>query len=312
MTKPPTSLTAFTEMFSSEEKCARYLYDIRWPKGFACPRCGSRGGYPVLERRVVECSNPKCKYQCSVTAGTVLHRTKQSLCTWFWAAYLITSLTPSISAKQFQDQLGIKTYETAFCMLHKLRAALVAPGRDRLRGEIEIDEGYVGGREEGRVGRGAETKQLVVGAVELINWIDAKSARPRVRCGRVRLQVIPDASSESLGAFVTANVAKGSKVHTDGWSGYQFLAQARYKHAIQQQAKGAEALPHFHRVISNLKTWLKGTYHGRMQPKHLQAYLNEFTFRFNRRFQPDRGFTRALGLVVEMEGTTYDELYASE
>jgi transposase-like protein len=242
----------------------------------------------------------------------VLHRTKQSLRTWFWAAYLITNLTPSISAKQFQSQLGIKSYETAFCMLHKMRAALVAPGRDKLRGAVEVDEGYVGGREKGQRGRGVITKQIVVGAVELVNWADGPSARKRVRCGRIRLQTVRDVSAESLRDFVTTNVARGSTVFTDGWAAYGFLAKAGYKHRVHVQSAGAEALPHFHRVISNLKTWLKGTYHGAMSAKHLHAYLNEFTFRFNRRFLPDNGFNRALGLAMQLEGPTYDNLYRPE
>ena len=312
MPEPPTSLVAFSRMFPSDKECAAYLYQIRWPKGFSCPRCGVLGGYPVPARKVVECSDPACRYQCSLTAGTVLHRTKQSLYSWFWAAYLLTNLTPSISAKQFQEQLGIASYETAFCMLHKLRSALVAPGRDRLRGEVETDESYVGGKEEGCIGRGSVEMQIVVGAVELIRWHDARSGKPRVRCGRIRLEAIPDASGATLRKFVVANVAKGTKVVTDGWKGYSFAQRAGYKHTVPVRVDESESLPHFHRVISNLKTWLMGTFHGGVQPKHLQAYLNEFTFRFNRRNLQGKAFNRALGPPTDSVAPTYDDLYAGD
>lgn len=310
MPEPPTSLVAFSKMFPSEEECAEYLYQIRWPNGFTCPRCEASGGYPNHKRRIVECSNPSCRYQCSLTAGTVLHRTKQGIHVWFWAAYLVTTLTPGISAKQFQAQLGIASYETAFVMLHKLRSALVAPGRDRLRVEVEIDEGYIGGREEDCIGRGAIDKQIVVGAVEIIRWVDNKTGKQRSRCGRIRIEAIPDVSGATLRKFVVANVAKKTKVITDGLSSYSFVRKAGFIHEVQRGGAEADSLPHFHRIISNLKTWLKGTFHGRVEAKHLQAYLNEFTFRFNRRYYKGKAFNRALGLATETTSPTYGELYA--
>ena len=175
--EPPTTLVEFSQMFPNERACWDYLFAVRWPEGFICPRCGEHGGYIIEGRRVVECSAAKCRYHCSLTAGTVLHRTKQSLLSWFWAVYLVTSMTPGISAQQLQRQAGIRAYETAFCMLHKIRSALVAPGRDRLQGEVELDECYVGGKEEGRTGRGAEKKQIVIGGVELVRWQEPKSGR---------------------------------------------------------------------------------------------------------------------------------------
>ena len=197
-------------------------------------------------------------------------------------------------------------------MLHKLRSALVAPGRDRFRGEVEVDECYVGGKEEGQIGRGAVAKQIVVGAVELLRWIDGKSGEKRIRCGRIRLEVIPDVTGETLRKFVVTNVAKGTIVVTDGWKGYSFVGKAGFKHLVRGIASEEEKLPHFHRVISNMKTWLKGTYHGGVQSKHLPAYLNEFTFRFNRRFLKGKGFNRALGLSTELTAPTYDELYGED
>lgn len=307
--KPPTNLIAFCQMFPSDKECFDYLFKIRWPKDFCCPRCSTNGGYAIVSRKTVQCSNPVCRRQTSVTAGTVLHRSKQSLHIWFWGAYLLTNLTPSISAKQFQRQLGFKRYETAFCMLHKLRSALVAPGRDKLHGEIEVDEGYIGGKEEGCIGRGAMKKQIVVGAVEVLRWVDPETDEKRVRCGRVRLQVIKNVTGCTLKKFIKANAEKGATIITDGWRGYSSLNKTGYNHKVQLKANEEDALQKFHRVFSNLKTWLKGTFHGGTQAKHLQAYLNEFTFRFNRRYLPGNGFNRALGLAMEMDGPTYEDLY---
>lgn len=306
--EPPSNLVDFCRMFPTERECAAYLLKIRWPDGFTCPRCKHPGGYPISDRHTIECSNPDCRHQTSVTAGTIMHRTKQSLYTWFWAAYFFTNLTPSISAKQFQQQLGISRYETAFCMLHKLRSALVAPGRDKLHGEIEVDEGYIGGKEEGCIGRGVIDKQIVVGAVELLRWKDTETSKGGVRCGRVRLQVIPDFSGDSLRKFVSMNIARGSRVTTDGLNSYSFLKTCGYKHQ-RKPASDNDCLKYFHRVFSNLKAWLKGTFHGNMCKKHLQAYLNEFAFRFNRRLVSGKAFNKALGLAMILDGPTYDDLY---
>ena len=235
----PTTLPDFAARFSSEAACADFLFNIRWPDGFVCPRCGSAGGYPLAERGTIECANSACRYHASLTAGTVMHRSKQDLRVWFWAVYLVTSLTYGISAVQFQHQLGLSRYETAFNMLHKLRSALVAPGRDPLQGEVEIDEGYIGGEEEERPGRGAVTKSLVVCAVELVRWTDEKSGKDRVRTGRVRLRVVPDASAESLVPFVRDSVQPGALVHTDGWPSYGSLGKLGYDHrpVVQGRAR---------------------------------------------------------------------------
>jgi hypothetical protein len=210
----PTTLVEFGSRFATEEACAEFLFKIRWPEGFVCPRCGTTRGYQVSGRRTVECAGPSCRYQCNVTAETVMHGTKQDLRTWFWAAYLVSTLTPGISAVQFQREMGIARYETAFNMLHKLRAALVAPGRDPLTGEVEVDKAYVGGEEEGRPGRGAASKSLVACAVELRRR-RAKAGKMRVRTGRARLRVVPDASAESLVPLVVDSIAKGAIVLTE-------------------------------------------------------------------------------------------------
>lgn len=308
----PTTLPEFCCRFSTEEACAGYLFHIRWPDGFVCPRCGTKQGYEIKTRGTIECANPGCKYHASLTAGTVMHRSKQNLVTWFWAAYLVTTLTPGISATQFQKQLGLSRYETAFNMLHKLRAALVAPNRDPLHAEVEVDEAYIGGVETGLPGRGVKKKALVVCAVELVRWIDKKSCEDRVRAGRVRLRTIPDASSTSLVPFVKESIKKGAIVHTDGWPSYSSLREEGYDHRIlvRKRIKNTKLMPHVHRIISNLKEWLRGTHHGGVQMKHLQAYLNEYTYRFNRRFWRGPAFNHALGLATNpADWPTYERLY---
>ena len=308
----PNNLREFTERFSSEEACTRYLFECRWPDGFVCPRCGTTKVYPIERRMRFECAKPKCRYQVSVTAGTIMHRTKQDLVTWFHAAYLVSTLTRGISAVQFQRQLGLSRYETAFTMLHKLRSAMVASDRELLHTEVEVDDGYIGGEESGRPGHGALSKALVVCAVELVRWTNKKSGKDRVRTGRVRLRTIPDASAESLIPFVRESVEKGAIVHTDGWPSYIELSNEGYDHRPVIQGNEREYMRHVHRIFSNVKTWLLGTHHGRVSKKHLQAYLNEYTFRFNRRFWRGPAFHRALGLASRTtHWPTYNSLYRS-
>jgi len=300
----PQSVSEFQAWFGTEEACVRYLIDSRWPDGYRCPRCGHGEAYELTSRAVLKCR--KCGYQVSVTAGTVLHATRLPLSKWFWAAYLVATHTPGISAVQLQRQLGIKRYETAWAMLQKLRRAMVRPERDRVTGMVEVDDAYVGGLEEGRRGgrqRGG-SKAIVVAAVEI---------RGR-GSGRIRLGVVPDVSGDSLSGFVEAVVAPGSVVLTDGWRGYVPLKKKGYDHQPKTQGPGenaAKLLPRVHRVFSNLKTWLKGTHHG-VGRKHLSHYLNEFVFRFNRRRTPMAAFQTLLGLAGQHKPTTYKMLYGGE
>jgi len=289
--------------FSDEEACRRYLAESRWPDGFRCPACGREDALELPARLLWRCR--ACGRDTSVTAGTVLHRTRTPLTQWFWAAYLVTTHTPGLSALQLQRQLGIARYETAWTILHKLRRAMVRPGRDLLRDKVEVDEAYVGGPEIGlRGGRQLRNKALVVAAVEIRG----------AGSGRVRLQVVPDATAASLTGFVKANVSTGATVMTDGWQGYAPLLGMGYRHRPRTQGdprRASTILPRVHRVFGNLQTWLRGTHHG-VSSKHLQAYLDEFTFRFNRRRTPMAAFQTLLGLGGQQGATTYKELYAVE
>jgi len=232
----PKTIFEFNQWFPDEEACLKFLIQSHWPDGFICPRCGFNEHYWKQARQLLECK--RCGYQASVTAGTVMHRSRMPLQLWFQAAYLVTTHTPGMSALQFQRQMGLSSYKTAFAMLHKLRAAMVRGGRDRISGLVEVDETYIGGERKGPTGRGAFGKVIVAGAVD----IRGKYAN------RVRLRVIPNVTSDTLTNFVRTNVVEGSEVITDDWRGYSRLGIAGYRHIVSSD------LPHIHRVFSNLKT----------------------------------------------------------
>jgi len=299
----PKTLAQFQAQFRDEAACRRYLAACRWPEGYQCRRCQHPVAFELPRRGLWQCK--ACGHQSSVTAGTVLHGTRTPLTQWFWATYLVTTHTPGLSALQLQRQLGIDRYETAWAMLHKLRRAMVRPGRELLKQHVEVDETYIGGPEVGlRGGRQLVDKALVVAAVEVRG----------TAAGRVRLQVVRDASGASLTGFVRSTVERGALVVTDGWQGYAPLAAMGYRHRARTQGdprRAGKVLPRVHRVFGNLKTWLLGTHHG-VGSAHLQVYLDEFTFRFNRRRTPMAAFQTLLGLATLHGPTTYDRLYASE
>lgn len=324
----PRSLPDFQRSFPDEAACVAYLFAIRFPAGFACPACGdSREPYRVRTRpQILQCRAHR--HETSLTANSVMHRTKQPISLWFWAAWLATSHTPGMSAVQFQKLLGIGRYETAFLMLHKLRAAMVRPERDAIgdRWPVEVDETLVGGATQGK-GRGVTDKVLVAGAVEVRPRPGGKgkaeseeTSKPRHRgghgrslvAGRLRLQCLPSRKKEALEPFVQGNVAPGALVRTDGWIGYDDLDYLGYRHervAVRgDHEKTDQHLPMIHIVFGNLDTWLLGTHHG-VSPKHLQAYLNEFAFRFNRRHWPMAAFDSVLGIGVRVAAPTRVGLY---
>ena len=307
----PDTLAAFQRMFSDEEKCLAYLAKLRWPHGFYCDRCQWKGEPSLIETRPELFRCRSCKADISVTAGTAMHRTKQPLSTWFGAAYLVATQTPSMSAVQIQRKLGIKRNETAFQMLHKLRAAMIRPDQDGIGGQwpVEVDETYVGGKTRGK-GRGVHEMAIVVGAVEVRPKPDGK--KRKIAAGRLRLRVVPDRSRKSLEGFVKEAVQPHSHVTTDGWPPYDSLTKLGYDHeslALGGDPVNAElALPMIHIVFGNLKAWLLGTHHG-VSDQHLQAYLNEFTFRFNRRHTPQAAFRSLLGVATRVTAPTYAGLY---
>ena len=322
-TQFPTSLPEFQKVFPDDAACERYLEEIRWPDGFVCPSCKVHGEpFRFVTRETVVLRCRACHKNASLTAGTVMHMSKMPASTWFWAAYLTTTQTPGISAVQFQRQLGLKRYETAFTMLHKLREGMVRPERDPIGAEypVEIDEVFIGGATRGE-GEGVHHKTIVIGAVEVRRRegvVNSKSHDKRkLYAGRLRLGVVANRGATALVPFVVANVTRGAKVRTDAHDGYRDLCKEHgYSHEIfamrGDPAAAERHLPMIHRVFSNLKTWLSGTHHGRVEPHHLQAYLNEFVFRFNRRFYPMNSFNSVLGIASHVVPPTYAELYSGE
>ena len=301
MEEYPRNLTEFEALFATEEACREYLCRLRWPDGFRCPRCGGGKSWPV---RVVLLQCGGCGYQTSVTAGTIFQDTRTSLKLWFHAMWWVTTQKNGASALGLQRVLGLKQYQTAWTWLHKLRSAMVRPGRDLLTGRVEVDETYLGGLEEGLRGRWVEKKALIVIAAQE----DGKGI------GRIRLRQIPDASAESLHPFVCESIQPGSVVHTDGWSGYTKLSAKGYLHEVTilkgKKETASELLPRVHRIVSLLKRWLMGTHQGAVSHKHLDYYLDEFTFRFNRRKSKSRGklFFRLAQQAVAVAPAPYDQI----
>jgi transposase-like protein len=288
------------DRFGTEEACLSYLAKLRWPEGFVCPRCQTSGGWPASRGRWI-CRH--CRYQASATAGTIFQDTRKPLRMWFRAMWHVTSQKTGASAVSLQQELGLGSYLTAWTWLHKLRRAMVRPGRDRLQGRVEVDETIVGG--EGGRGRQLGYKALVVIAAE----------ENGTGIGRIRLGVIPRATRAHLHEFIQQSILPGSVVHTDGLAAYMGLEPLGFKHrATVLQGRGEDAasrlLPRVHRVASLLKRWLLGTHQGAVSNKHLPYYLDEFTFRFNRRASRSRGklFYRLLQQAVQVGPHTYDHL----
>lgn len=289
----PTSLREFQRQFADEAACRAYLEACRWPEGFRCPRCGGAGAYPLREWPRRECT--QCRYQVSLTAGTVFHRTRTPLTTWFWAAYLMTTDKRGISALLLQRQLGIRRYETAWLILHKLRRAMVNVGREALHGEVEIDDTWIGGPQPGlRGSRQLKGRKAVIVLVAV--------EKRGERTGRGRLAVAPDFTQATMLHFVRQHVAPGATVYTDALKGWDGMQAADVRHVPRKQPTrsalrrgAASVVPLADRAIGNLQQWLIGTYHG-VGRHHLQVYLDEFAFRHNRRKTPMAAFQTLLGL----------------
>lgn len=277
----PRTVLDFEADFATEAACRDYLFQLRWPEGFNCPRCHAKTAWAAQRNRWV-CAH--CRYQASVTAGTIFQDTRKPLRFWFRAMWYVTSQKNGASALGLQRVLGLGSYQTAWTLLHKLRRAMVRSGRDRLSGRVEVDETFLGGVAEGPRGRGSEGKALVVIAAQE----DGKGI------GRIRLARIADASAHSLRGFIKQAIEPGTVLHTDGWDGYAGIADQGYGHEVSVlRGKGKEAatelLPRVHLVASLLKRWLMGTHQGSVSFQHLDYYLDEFTFRFNRRKSGSRG-----------------------
>jgi len=285
--------------FGDEAACRAYLFSLRWPAGFRCPHCQGQTAWAMTGNRWL-CAG--CRGQVSVTAGTIFQDSKLPLMVWFRAMWQLTSQKNGVSAMGLQRVLGLGSYKTAWTVLHKLRRAMVRPGRERLRGTVEVDEAYWGGEEENVRGRQTYQKALIAIAAEA----DGNGI------GRIRLRHIPDASRATLHGFIAEAIEPGSTVQTDGLPAYRELHGYTHDRRVQsrQPEDAAHLLPRAHRVISLLKRWLLGTHQGAIGADYLQDYLDEFTFRFNRRTSASRGklFYRLAQQAVQVAPTTYEAL----
>ena len=301
----PRSVMELERMFGTEGACREYLIRLRWPEGFSCPRCSGTETWPI---RAVLLQCRSCKYQASVTAGTIFQDTRTPLTVWFRAIWWVTTQKNGASALGLQRVLGLKSYETAWTWLHKFRRAMIRPGRELLSGRVEVDECYIGSPEDKLRGRGNVDKTLVVIAAQE----DGKGI------GRIRFRQIPDASADTLNLFIRDSVVPGSVIHTDGWKGYSSVSSLGYTHEVTvlkgKKESASELLPRVHIVISLLKRWLAGTHQGAVSHKHLDYYLDEFTFRFNRRRSKNRGklFYRLIQQAVAIEPVTLNNILHPE
>jgi len=272
----PRTVIELEERFSTEAACLAYLRKLRWPNGFVCPRCQARKLWKT-HRGLFHCAT--CGAQTSVTSGPILHGTRKPLPMWFRAMWHITNQKYGANALGLKRLLGLGSYHTAWQWLHKLRRAMVRPNRDGLSGIVQVDETYVGGTKPGKRGRGAAGKALVGIAVEVTKRDDHEIM------GRLRLRHLEDASGDSLIPFIQDVIQEKSMAHTDDWSGYTTLSGCGFSHMVF----GTSELKSVHLVAALLKRWLLGTYQGAVRPSHLAYYLDEFTFRFNRRTSASRG-----------------------
>jgi len=298
----PRTLMEMERRFSTEEACRAYLFALRWPDGFLCPRCGGDRAWPT-GRGLWLCG--MCRHQASVTAGTIFQDSRLPFRLWFRAMWHVTSQKNGASALGVQRVLGLGSYQTAWAWLHKLRRAMVRPGRDRLAGTVEVDETYWGTEESGVVGRLTQDKALVL--------VAAQHDGPR-KIGRIRMERIPDMARTTLHAFIARNVEPGSVVITDGFSAYGGMEAYRHEPSkVAGSGKTAsEMLPRVHTVVSLAKRWLLGTHQGAVRHSHLDYYLDEFTFRFNRRTSASRGklFYRLVQQAVQVKPHPYRVLIA--
>ena len=294
----PDTLPEFERMFDTEAKCRDHLYRLKYPDGFRCPKCGGTAFWWTA-KHLLSCKG--CPHQESLRAGTIMQASKKPLFLWYRAIFLVSFQKTGISAKNLQRQLGFGSYQTAWSWLQKIRRAMRREGREKLFGEVEVDEAYYGGQTRGKRGRGSEHKQGFAVAVE---------RKGKKQIGRMRMECILDCSAPSLQRFLYTNVARQSTLCTDGWSSYQNLLPEHYGHKVSKKNREENLLPAVHLCVSLFKRWMLGIHQGLVQKKHLQYYMDEFVFRFNRRTSASRGkvFYRLLEQAVRYPATPYRAL----
>lgn len=294
----PVSLLEFQARFATDEACQDHLFRVRWPDGFRCPHCGGDRYYWLRRRQLYQCA--QCRYQASVTAGTIFHRSRIPLRKWFWAIFLFMNDKRGVSALQISRSLGVR-YETAWFMLHKIRRAMERREEQyQLEGLVEMDDGYIGGVDHGRAGRGVRTPPVLVA-------VGVRKRRPTY----AKMRVVERITKEAIAEFAHRACRRDAVIKTDGLSQYRVLDESgftRLEVVTKRHPEGPGAFPFVHTLISNVKAWLIGTFHGGVRPKYLERYLQEFCYRFNRRSFGADGFSRLLQVCADTRPATYAEL----
>ena len=281
------NLIQFQERFNTEEACEEYLFIKKWPNGYECPKCGHEKYYYIKTRKLYECR--KCSHQASLTAGTVMHRSKLDLKTWFWTIYLVSSDKRGRSALSISKNLDLN-YRTAWRLLHKIRRAMAERDANyQLAGFVEMDDAYFGAPRPDTDGRGTTKPKVVI----------ALSTDSQGNPLYARMQVVDAISINEISRIVQGCIEKGSSVLTDGHSSYRKPLKENYIHKSQNyyEAKSNSFLKWLHVLVGNAKAFILGTYHG-LDNKYLQAYLDEFCYRFNRRFDLKQSFGRLLNACI--------------
>ena len=270
----PRSEIEFDARFSQPDACYDYLYKQKWPDGFICKECGHQR-YWLSSKHLYICT--RCEHQHSLTAGTIMESSKKPITYWFKAMWWFTTRKSGVNAVNLKELLGFGSYGTAWTWLQKLRRCTIRQNREKLSGRVEVDEFVIGGQRSGKRGRGAEGKTIVAVAVERNDLVK--------QIGRVRLHVVLDYSTDSLGSFIRDNIEPGSTIATDNWSSYPGTAKERYQHETTNfsKCKDYDKLRGAHLIVTLVKRLVRGTFQGRFEPKYLQNYLDEYVFRFNRR-----------------------------
>jgi len=294
------SLIGFSRKFSNERDCEKKLFKMKWSNGFVCPCCGSTEYYDISTRRTLECK--ECKHQTSLTAGAIMHKTRTDLVYWFWIIYLVCTDKRGVSASYISNRLGVG-YKTAWLILHKIRKAM--QDRDRLyklSGIIEMDETFIGSPSEGddKRGRGSEKAKVV---------IEVSIKNDTVYYAN--MNIVDSVNKENIEVLLNDNVEKNQIIKTDGWRAYNVCKELGHTHFVSvisnTKEKAHNLFKWVHILAENVKAFIEGTYHGIGQ-KHLQSYLDEFCYRFNRRFLGDQIFDRLLKATLLSKGITYPEL----
>lgn len=302
------NLVNLIEQFGSEDKCREYLEELRWPDGVACPRCSSKSVSRIHARGQFQCN--ACRYQFSVTAGTIFHDSHLPLWKWLLTAYIMTESRKGVSANQIRRTINV-SYKTAWYLCHRIRAAMSEVAPTPLAGTVEVDETHIGGKAKNMhkskrgkriTGRGASGKTVVLGIIQ--------------RGGKVYLKVVPGTDRETLHAFIREHTASDAEaIYTDELSAYAGIADENTRHETVNHSKEEWVRGDVHtntaeNVWSLLDRSIMGAFHH-VSAKHLDAYLDELEFRFNNRTN-DYLFRDAVKALLKSDNLRYSELISDD